>query len=59
LGSDDELLTTVEEFALIDEYHNQLDNENFGDGDGDGDGDWDDMLDLDPPSSPSKRSRRL
>jgi hypothetical protein len=54
MGSDDELLATVEEFALMDEYHNQLGSENFGNEDWD----WDDALDLDPPSSPSKRARR-
>ncbi|KAF9233092.1 hypothetical protein BU15DRAFT_66899 [Melanogaster broomeanus] len=45
LGSDDELIATVEDFALVDEYHSQLGGEDFGIGDWD----WDDMLDLDPP----------
>ncbi|KAF9243576.1 hypothetical protein BU15DRAFT_59931 [Melanogaster broomeanus] len=43
-------LATVEDFALVDKYHSQLGGEDFGIGDWD----WDDMLDLDPPSSPSK-----
>ncbi|KAI5985254.1 hypothetical protein EDD15DRAFT_2390194 [Pisolithus albus] len=50
---DDELLYVVEEFALADEYHQQSDGPmgEFSWGD-----EWDNnLLDMDPPSSPSKR----
>ncbi|KAI6009918.1 hypothetical protein BKA83DRAFT_4504202 [Pisolithus microcarpus] len=50
---DDELLCVVEEFALADEYHQQSDTSmgEFSWGD-----EWhNDLLDMDPPSSPSKR----
>ncbi|KAI5988459.1 hypothetical protein F5J12DRAFT_898192 [Pisolithus orientalis] len=50
---DDELLCVAEEFALADEYHQQSDMplEEFCWGEG-----WEnDLLDMDPPSSPSKR----
>ncbi|KAF8836117.1 hypothetical protein BDN67DRAFT_1014942 [Paxillus ammoniavirescens] len=51
LGGDDELLDAVEEFALVDEYHNQEHSEYCEDGE------WDDLFDVDPPSSPTKQSR--
>jgi hypothetical protein len=57
LPIDDELLDAAEEFALADEYHHQV-------GDGLEEGitwieQWeDDVLDMDPQSSPSKRARR-
>ncbi|KAI5994553.1 hypothetical protein F5J12DRAFT_726322, partial [Pisolithus orientalis] len=50
---DDELLCVAEEFALADEYHQQSDMplEEFGWGE-----EWENnLLDMDPPSSPSKR----
>ncbi|KAI6127587.1 hypothetical protein EDD16DRAFT_1516581 [Pisolithus croceorrhizus] len=49
---DDELIYVAEEFALADEYHqSDLCLAEFSWGD-----DWDnDLLDMDPPSSPSKR----
>ncbi|KAI6143416.1 hypothetical protein BKA82DRAFT_4331278 [Pisolithus tinctorius] len=50
---DDELLCVAEEFALADEYHQQSDMplEEFCWGE-----EWEnDLLDMDPPSSPSKR----
>ncbi|KAI6022550.1 hypothetical protein EDC04DRAFT_2575210 [Pisolithus marmoratus] len=53
---DDELLYVAEEFALADEYHQQNDMSL-------GELSWgdeldNDLLDMDPPSSPSKRVRR-
>ncbi|KAI6023465.1 hypothetical protein EDC04DRAFT_2869550 [Pisolithus marmoratus] len=53
---DDELLYAAEEFALADEYHQHNDMSlaelSWGD-------EMDsDLLDMDPPSSPSKRARR-
>ncbi|KAI5990497.1 hypothetical protein EDD15DRAFT_2198075 [Pisolithus albus] len=51
---DDELLYVVEEFALADEYHQQSDASmgEFSWGD-----EWDDdLLELDPPSSPTYKA---